>query len=74
MLTPIDCFDSPDFMEYWNRVEDLTDNHGWDDGPILALLVDAYNNGDTPEQIAPKALEEWQRGQAEAEMAIPSWA
>ena len=74
MLTPIDCFVSPDFVDYWNRVEDLTDNHGWDDGFILALLVDEYNNGASPEQVAPMALAEWQRGQAEAEMAIPSWA
>jgi hypothetical protein len=74
MFTPIDCFGFPQFVEFWEAVEALTDHHGWDDGPMLTLLVDSFNNGDTPEQIAPVALEEWQRGQAEAEMAIPSWA
>ena len=73
MLTPVDCFENPDFCDFWQDVE-VIHCRGWDDGPLLDLLLDHYNNGDTVEEAAAAVLEADDIGRAEYWMGIPSWA
>ena len=73
MLTSVDCFENADFCAFWDAIENI---HFlcWDDGPMLDILVDLFNNGHTVESAAKQAKEDHDIGQAEAWMAIPSWA
>ncbi len=73
-VTAADCFDSPAFCAWWDDVEDATDNHGWDDGDMLNMLVELYNEGCPVPDAAADALEAYEIGIAEYYMGIPSWA
>lgn len=73
MLTPDTCFDCPTFCAFWDAVEAIH-CRGWDDGPLLDLLLDHYHNGDTVEETADAVLEAEEIGRAEYLMGIPSWA
>lgn len=73
MLTPDTCFDCPTFCAFWDAVEAIH-CRGWDDGPLLDLLLDHYHNGDTVEETADAVLEADEIGRAEYWMGIPSWA
>ena len=73
MLTPVDCFENPDFCAFWDAIEAIH-CRGWDDGPMLDLLVDCYCNGYSVEETADTVLEADDIARAEYWMGIPSWA
>ncbi len=73
-VTAENCFESRAFCAWWDDVEDATDNHGWDDGDMLNMLVELYNEGCPVPDAAADALEAYEIGIAEYYMGIPSWA
>lgn len=72
-LTVETCFDSADFCSWWDQVDGIH-CYGWDESPMLDVLVDLYNEGCPIPDAAAEALEAYEIGIAEAAMAIPSWA
>jgi hypothetical protein len=80
MNTTVDYFDNEDFALWWEEVDAVVLDTmepcytTFDDGPILDLLVDLYNEGCPVPDAANKAIEAYQIGQAEAWMGVPSWA
>lgn len=80
MNTTVDYFENEDFALWWEEVDAVVLDTikpvyvTFDEGPILDLLVDLYNEGCPVPDAANEAIEAYQIGQAEAEMAIPSWA
>jgi hypothetical protein len=75
MLTTDTAFDCPAFLAFWEGIQVEIDHlHSWDDGVMLDLLVDLFNAGTPVAAAAAEALEAYEIGQAEAWMAIPSWA
>ena len=80
MLTPENCFEDPKFTAWWDEVDAVVLDTmepcyvTFDDYPMLDTLIDLYNEGCPVPDAAAEAIESYQIGQAEAEMAIPSWA
>lgn len=84
MITTANCFDSADFINFYDQVVDAAENVAvgpeypacfvWDDGPMLELIVELYNENCPVPDAANEALEAYETGQVEAWMEIPSWA
>jgi hypothetical protein len=80
MNTTVDYFDNEDFALWWEEVDAVVLDTmepcytTFDDGPILDVLIDLYNEGCPVPDAANEAIEAYQIGQAEAAMAVPSWA
>ena len=74
MVTTETCFYSADFCQWWDDVESASGNYGWDDGVMLDILIELYNEGCPIPDAADQALEAYEIGQAEEIMSIPSWA
>ena len=80
MITTDNCFENAEFTAWWDAVDAfILDTMEpcyvtFDDGPILDMLIDFYKEGCPVYDAAIQAIEAYQIGQAEAEMAIPSWA
>lgn len=75
-LTPVTidtCWHDPLFIAYWDEVEDLTNNRGWDDSPMLDITVDAFNQGLPPLETADLLKEADAEAAFEAYMSIPPW-
>ena len=72
-VTTETCFNSSDFTQWWNDVNSAADSC-WDDGVMLDILIELYNEGCPIPDAAAEALEAYEIGQAEAIMSIPSWA
>ncbi len=72
-VTADNCFDSPAFCAWWDAVDSIH-CHCWDDGDMLNMLVDLYNNQTPIVDAADQALEAYEIGIAEYYMGIPSWA
>ena len=72
-VTADNCFDSPAFCAWWDAV-DAIHCHCWDDGDMLHILVELYNNQTSIVDAAAAALEAYEIGIAEYYMGIPSWA
>ena len=49
LLTVNNCFQSEEFTNYWNLVEDLNNNQGWDDDTRLAELIHLFECNYTAE-------------------------
>lgn len=73
-VTVTDCFDSADFRQWWDDVDSAVDFMGWDDGEMLEILIDLYNNLTPVPDAAAEAMEAYEIGMAEYYMGIPSWA
>jgi hypothetical protein len=74
-LTPENCHESPTFRSWWDGVHDaLNNDYCWDEGVMLSILVDLFNEGIPIPAAATQALESYEIGQAEAWMGVPSWA
>lgn len=73
MVTTETCFNSADFCQWWNDVNSAADSC-WDDGVMLDILVQLYNENCPIPDAAAEAVEAYEIGQAEAIMSIPSWA
>ena len=65
-MTVDNCFESESFCQWWDQVEDLTGNFGWDTGHMLELLLELYTTGETPATAAKQARDDYEQGQAEA--------
>jgi hypothetical protein len=80
MNTTVDYFENAEFTAWWDKVDAVVLDTmepcytTFDDGPILDLLVDFYNEGRSVTEAAAEAIEAYEIGQAEAAMAVPSWA
>lgn len=74
-VTTETCFDFPAFVAFWEGIQvEIDHRYCWDDGVMLDILVGLYNAGTPIPAAAAEALEAEEIGQAEAWMAIPSWA
>lgn len=74
-VTTDTCFDFPAFVAFWEGIQvEIDHRHCWDDGVMLDILVGLFNAGTPIPAAAAEALEAEEIGQAEAWMAIPSWA
>ena len=80
MLNTDNCFDNAEFTTWWDEVDAVVLDTmepcyvTFDDGVMLDVLIDLYNENCSVPNAAKEAIEAYQIGQAEAEMAIPSWA
>ena len=80
MLNTDNCFDNAEFTAWWDEVDSAVLDTmepcyvTFDDGVMLDVLIDLYNEGCPVPDAANEAIEAYQIGQAEAEMASPSWA
>ena len=80
MNTTVDYFENEDFALWWEKVDAVVLDTmepvyvAFDEGPILDLLVDLYNEGCPVPDAANEAIDAYAIGQAEIEMGIPSWA
>ena len=72
-LTSENCFESAAFCAWWDAIENIHCG-GWDESPMLDLLLDLYQEGTPIADAADQALEAYEIGIAEAWMAVPSWA
>lgn len=74
MVTTSNCFQNKDFCQWWDDVDAAVDYRGWDDGEMLEILIDLYNENCPVPDAANEALEAYEIGIAEEQMGIPSWA
>jgi hypothetical protein len=80
MITTDNCFENAEFTAWWDEVDAVVLDtmepcySTFDDGPILDILIDLYNEGCPVPDAANEAIEAYQIGQAEAWMGVPSWA
>ena len=84
MVTTTNCFNSSEFRNFYQQVVDTAENAAigpeypacfiWDDGFMLELIVELFNESCPVPDAAQEALEAYETGQVEAWMEIPSWA
>ena len=73
MITSENCFDCPEFVTWWNQVEDITMMCA-DDGWQLDLMIELHQDKVSVNDAAEKMLEEKSLALAEYWDSIPSWA
>ena len=73
-LTVDNALDNQEFRDWWDKVHAaFKHDHCWDDGLMLGILIDYYQEGKDPIDAAKVSTDDYEQWQGELEMAIPSW-